>query len=41
MEHYSEDGSSFEEEIADLMDLRQVTKYFMFYYTMSRVSMYP
>lgn len=24
MEHYSEDGNSFEDEIADLMDLRQV-----------------
>lgn len=24
LEHYSEDGNSYEEEIADLMDLRQV-----------------
>lgn len=24
MEHYSEDGNSYEDEIADLMDLRQV-----------------
>ena len=24
LEHYSDDGNSFEEEIADLMDLRQV-----------------
>lgn len=24
LEHYSEDGSSYEDEIADLMDLRQV-----------------
>lgn len=24
LEHYSEDGNSFEDEIADLMDLRQV-----------------
>lgn len=24
MEHYSEDGNSYEDEIADMMDLRQV-----------------
>lgn len=24
LEHYSEDGNSYEDEIADLMDLRQV-----------------
>lgn len=25
MEHYSEDGNNYEDEIADLMDLRQVS----------------
>lgn len=25
LQHYSEDGNSYEEEIADLMDLRQVS----------------